>query len=224
MRGAAGTDARCLTARTSLLLLHFTILFSPISCSGHGSLVSGMCHCASGYLKSDCSLLSAHSAQFDVLSLHWEYDESSIYVQMSASAVGWIGLILGAPDDKMGYGGDCWMGWVDSNTGVVHLQDRMALGLRAVPSLDDQQDLTDVVGYVAGGITRISFTRALSTGDLKDIAIPGIGASMSLAWAIDERGPGSLLHQHSDANGGYRITWQPQAATPPSVPSAPTLK
>jgi hypothetical protein len=151
----------------------------------------------------------------------WTSDASRLYVELRAAAVGWIGLIIGAPDGGMGSGGDCWMGWVDPATGAVHMQARMAVGLNLLPRLDAQQDLTDVVGYITGGITQISFARALNTGDSADLAIPPVGIAMTLSWAVDAYGPGAVLQPHSDRGGHFSVTWIPVVSLVVDPPSAP---
>jgi cytochrome b involved in lipid metabolism len=60
-----------------------------------------------------------------------------------------------------------------------------------LPVLDSQQDVTVVSGSESGGVTTISFKRALNTGDANDKAIVPGGNDVIVAWdpASDNYGP-----------------------------------
>jgi len=110
--------------------------------------------------------------------------------------------------------------WSTLGTGVAPLQlrDHRMIGSGVEPSVDAQQDWTEVSNNVSGGNRTIVATRALNTGDANDVTFNFAATTQNLFWA---KGPSATnqLQNHGGANraSGIVRNWVTVDQTPPAV-------
>jgi hypothetical protein len=106
-----------------------------------------------------------------------------LFVQFrSANAGGWLGAIVGSDDGGMS-NGDTWLAWVDT-AGVGQVRDAWATGTN-LPSASETQNLVAPSGWIISGITQVSFSRLLATGDNnRDYQIVPNNPNCLLNWGL----------------------------------------
>ena len=128
-------------------------------------------------------------------------DSSTIYIQMQAPGSVWVGIGLDPSDAGMS---DCDMiiGWVDSSTNKVYLDDYYSGGY-AQPANDVSQggtmDLLGATGSIVAGVPTFTFTRKLNTGDSKDKVFKNAIQKLSFAWGGYS---GASMQQHGATSIG----------------------
>ncbi|APV44929.1 hypothetical protein Dform_01608 [Dehalogenimonas formicexedens] len=115
-----------------------------------------------------------------------------ISIGIKARTTGWVAIAIGNPHGQS----DVWIGYVSS--GQVTLLDTYNASYSGSHPLDTgssggTNDLTNVTGSEANGITTIEFKRKLDTGDKNDL--PLVAGSNIVMWAI---GPADdMFQEHS---------------------------
>ncbi len=110
--------------------------------------------------------------------------------------------------------------WSTLGTGAAPLQlrDHRMIGSGVEPSVDAQQDWTEISNNVAGGNRTIVASRALSTGDANDVTFSFAATTQNLFWA---KGPSATnqLQYHGGSNraSGIVRNWVTVDQTPPVV-------
>jgi len=98
----------------------------------------------------------------------WTYSSKTDYMRFTITTTHtstWTGI--GFSDDHKMSQTDAIIGWVDK-AGRPFLMDTWINGYTA-PLLDASQDLSNITGNTAEGLTTLSFMRKRSTGDTKDM-------------------------------------------------------
>eukprot|EP00158_Paraphelidium_tribonemae_P009915 Partr_v1_DN28999_c2_g1_i6_m25734 putative Ferric-chelate reductase len=141
--------------------------------------------------------------------MKYDYISTSITIELSANVDGWLGFGALIPNDSGAsmMSGDIIMGSVTS--GVPYIYDYwVASGSTSLPTKDTTQDLTGISGSFASPKTTLTFTRALVTGDVKDIAFTP-NTPQTFHWAYDAGSyvpSGGALPQnmkHSQSSRGW---------------------
>jgi hypothetical protein len=103
-------------------------------------------------------------------------DDGIISIGIKAKTTGWVAIAIGSPHGKS----DIWIGY--AYAGQVTLLDTHDASYSGSHPLDVSNDLTNVSGTEAGGVTTIEFKRKLDTGDKNDL--PLVTGSNVIVWAI----------------------------------------
>ncbi|MCG8637388.1 MAG: DOMON domain-containing protein [Desulfobacterales bacterium] len=109
----------------------------------------------------------AHTFQVKNMDVHWSIDNDKIHVKLSAKTTGWVAI--GFDPEKAMLGADIIIGAVKK--GKVKIEDHYGDRKRAHSKdkkLGGENNVMDPKGMEEDGITTISFTRALDTGDKWD--------------------------------------------------------
>ncbi len=122
------------------------------------------------------------------ITLMWKTNnaEDSLLVKVSATTVGWVAVgfdpTVGMQDANI------IIGYVVNDTAYV--RDDVGTGLHShAPdtTLGGTNDVADIAGTEDGGITEISFTIPLDSGDLQDqVLVVGESYVVILAWGTDD--------------------------------------
>jgi hypothetical protein len=121
------------------------------------------------------------------ITLQWKTDTlDNLLVKVSTATVGWIAVGF---DPSAGMqDANIIIGYVANDT--VYIRDDFGTGLHAHAadtSLGGTDDVTDGAGTETGGITEISFTIPLDSGDPRDRVLEiGQSYQVILAWGTDD--------------------------------------
>jgi len=120
-------------------------------------LVHGVC-LADGY---------DHKIEAGKLTFQWKTDAENIHIKLSAKTTGWVGV--GFNPSKEMKDANIILGYVKK--GKVKVTDHFGTTKRqhkADKKLGGKKDITNINGKEENGITEISFTIPLDSGDAKD--------------------------------------------------------
>ena len=121
------------------------------------------------------------------ITLQWKTDTlSNLLVKVSTATVGWIAVGF---DPSAGMqDANIIIGYVVNDTAYV--RDDYGTGLYShAPdtTLGGTNDVADIAGSETGGVTEISFTIPLNSGDAMDrVLVVGQSYSVILAWGTDD--------------------------------------
>mmetsp|Transcript_1508 Transcript_1508/g.4760 ORF Transcript_1508/g.4760 Transcript_1508/m.4760 type:complete len:835 (-) Transcript_1508:141-2645(-) len=128
-------------------------------------------------------------------------DGAEIHFQVSCPTTGWCAIGV-SPNGGM-TGSDIALGWVD-DSGEVHMNDRMAVA-EARPPIDEQDDLTDIEGAEADGVTTLAWTRPLRTCDDQDLEITMGATRVVYAFQSDDPQAPDFLPTKHDVRGAMSV-------------------
>ncbi len=125
------------------------------------------------------------SASASGVNVQWKVDGDAISVQMSAATTGWIAV--GFDPSRQMADADIIIGYVAD--GEVFLRDDFGIGkVRHGADVDNggTDDLSNIEGTEIGGVTSISFTIPLDSGDALDKPlVPGSTYKVIVAYGPD---------------------------------------
>eukprot|EP00727_Mastigamoeba_balamuthi_P014232 m51a1_g9431 putative dopamine beta hydroxylase (388) ;mRNA; r:406560-407845 len=166
---------------------------------------------------SECFNGGSYTSPNKIVTFHWEVtsDNTAIDFVMYGRTQGWISI--GFAERFSMTDSDKITGWVDDNTGAVHLYDTWCVG-DVIPKPDADwggtDNLQNVSGYQNATHTVIKFRRLLNTGDTKaDLEIGG--SKIWLLWGFfDSDGTNSRSYGCHDlvndvGYGGQKLSFAP---------------
>jgi len=130
------------------------------------------------------------------ITLSWMVDGKMLHVKVSAPTTGWVAVGFD-PKSHM-EGANLILGYVKD--GQVHIEDDYATqpyGHASDVSLGGTDNVTDAAGTESGGVTEISFTIPLDSGDQYDrVLVPGQTYKIILAHGAD--GVDDFITHHAE--------------------------
>jgi len=133
------------------------------------------------------------------ITLWWQVDGKMLHVKVSAPTTGWVAVGFD-PKSHM-EGANLILGYVKD--GQVHIEDDYGVAQYAHASdvsLGGRDNVTDAAGTESGGVTQISFTVPLDSGDSKDRPlVPGQTCKIILAHGAD--GVDDFVTHHAEHKG-----------------------
>ena len=116
--------------------------------------------------------------------------------------------------------------WSTLGTGAAPLQlrDHKMVGQGVEPTVDAQQDWTEISNTVSAGNRTIVASRALNTGDANDVVFDFNATSQNLFWAHCGSASNQLqYHGSGNRASGIVRTWSTPDVTPPTLASTSPL-
>jgi hypothetical protein len=117
-------------------------------------------------------------------------DDGTILVGIKAKTPGWVAVSIGSPHGKS----DIWIGYVSGGQAtLLDTHDATYSGSHPLDvSSGGTNDLTNITGSEANGVTTIEFKRKLDTGDKYDV--PLVTGSNTIVWAIGATDDTNMEH------------------------------
>ena len=109
----------------------------------------------------------SHKIEVEKIVFQWQIDGKSIHIQLSAPTTGWVGIGFN-PSDGM-KDANIVLGYVKK--GKVKVSDEFGTQRKQHKKdtrLGGAKNITDINGTEKNGVTTISFTMPLDSGDAKD--------------------------------------------------------
>ncbi len=109
----------------------------------------------------------SHKIEVEKIVFQWQIDDKQIHIQLSAPTTGWVGIGFN-PSDGM-KDANIVLGYVKN--GKVKVSDEFGTEVKQHKKdtrLGGTQNVTNIKGSEKDGVTTISFTMPLDSGDAKD--------------------------------------------------------
>ncbi|WP_022669221.1 DOMON domain-containing protein [Desulfospira joergensenii] len=141
-----------------------------------------------------------HSLKINEMDFSWNLNETTMDIRISAETTGWVGIGFN-PEESM-LGANIIIGYVKK--GKARIEDHYGIRKRA-HAPDEKQDgtsnITNPEGSEENGITTLSFTIPLNSGDQYDPPVKTDGPNVMIFAHGEKRD--SLRTRHS-----FRTTWE----------------
>ncbi len=133
----------------------------------------------------------------------WKINGLRLDCKLSAATTGWIGIGFG-PDGTMANAQNFIMGYVTSGN-IATISDMHTSG-HAAPSPDAMQNIINPAGTESAGVTELTFTIPLDSGDSEDMVLTP-NMSVWLLFAAGPNGADDFTTPHgSSGYGALQIT------------------
>jgi len=113
-----------------------------------------------------------HNVTVKVMAFLWKVDGDSLKVKLAAKTTGWLGVGFNPEPDQGMKGANFLLGSVKDGKAVVEDHfGTMKTNHKADEKLGGKLDVSDISGKETDGVTEMSFTIPLNSGDNNDKAI-----------------------------------------------------